>query len=431
AGFFFGAILFEPSILVGAIVSHLVFGIGFLLLIWLIERPLYRTFRIHGLDFLNTFIAHLTDGDKRMEDFFRNIGEEVYVPQVSFFFRRPGKRDVIFTVPNVHPGPMGDVGGGNLPRALYDSFNAEVMVTHGCATHDFNLVSEKEVSKIVDGIRESMQDLHYSPEMSRSRRIEQGSVQILCQKVGNSLLIVSTRAPEKTEDLDYSLGSIIMAEGHRYYKNLAFVDAHNSMTEVSGAIFPATFIATEYLRAANRAIEDFHEAEMHPFRIGYSHVKTPFTKEQGFGSLGIQALVVEADGQKTAYILFDGNNIISGFREKVLLLIAPLVDNAEVMTTDSHVVNTITGKNPIGYTVPAEEILPLVEQAVREAIADLSGAEAAASTACCEKVVVFGSHRVAQLASTVNTMLIFVAPMSFAILILAFLLSLLVYITLG
>ena len=62
-----------------------------------------------------------------------------------------------------------------------------------------------------------------------------------------------------------------------------------------------------------------------------------------------------------------------------------------------------------------------------EAIADLSTAEVAASTACCEQVVIFGSNRIAQLACTVNAMLIYIAPLSFAILLLAFLLSLFAY----
>jgi putative membrane protein len=43
-------------------------------------------------------------------------------------------------------------------------------------------------------------------------------------------------------------------------------------------------------------------------------------------------------------------------------------------------------------------------------------------------VVVFGSNTISQLASTVNTMLIFVAPLSLAMLLLAFLLSLVAYI---
>ncbi|MDD4483901.1 MAG: DUF2070 family protein, partial [Methanoregula sp.] len=66
---------------------------------------------------------------------------------------------------------------------------------------------------------------------------------------------------------------------------------------------------------------------------------------------------------------------------------------------------------------------PLVMDTVREAIADLDGAECGATTAQCEHVVVFGSNRISQLASTVNAMLIFVAPLSLAMLLLAFLLS--------
>ena len=73
----------------------------------MIERPLRRAFKIRGLAFINAFIAHMTDGSKGMEDFFREIGEEIFVPQVSFFFRRNEKMPVIFTIPNLHPRPHG------------------------------------------------------------------------------------------------------------------------------------------------------------------------------------------------------------------------------------------------------------------------------------------------------------------------------------
>ena len=101
------------------------------------------------------------------------------------------------------------------------------------------------------------------------------------------------------------------------------------------------------------------------------------------------------------------------------------------MTTDSHVVNTITGKNPVGMHVPASEFLPLVMQALHAALDNLSPAEAAAATAQCEHIVVFGSNRISQLASTVNAMLVFVAPLSLAMLLLAFLLSLVAYIVMA
>ncbi|PKL59917.1 MAG: DUF2070 domain-containing protein, partial [Methanomicrobiales archaeon HGW-Methanomicrobiales-4] len=104
-----GLFIFSDPFMILAPVLLILFGSGFAGLIWLIDRPLNRAFRIRGLEFLNAFIAHLTDGSRSMEDFFRGIGEEAFVPQVSIFFRRPEKRDLIFTIPNVHPGPMGEI----------------------------------------------------------------------------------------------------------------------------------------------------------------------------------------------------------------------------------------------------------------------------------------------------------------------------------
>jgi putative membrane protein len=218
-----------------------------------------------------------------------------------------------------------------------------------------------------------------------------------------------------------------MAEGHRCFPHVAIVDAHNCMTDLSSPVLLATLTAKEYQQACADAIDACQNMPMSPFRIGVSHLTLPFTREQGFGDLGIQVLVVEVTGQRTAYVLIDGNNMAEGVRETLLASILTLTDNAEVMTTDSHVVNTITGKNPVGMQVPVSEFLPFVMKAVRTAVDDVASAESAASTAQCDHIVVFGSNRISQLASTVNAMLVFVAPLSLAMLLLAFLLSIVAY----
>jgi putative membrane protein len=427
-GILAGMLLFSPSFGIYALVLHVVFGLGFAILIWMIERPLQRAFKIRGLAFINAFIAHMTDGSKGMEDFFREIGEEIFVPQVSFFFRRVNERPVIFTVPNLHPGPMGEIGGGNLPKVLHDNFEDETLVAHGCATHDFNLVSEGEINKVIDALQKSRHDIAYSSVAGRSGRLTQGSVQVLYQRFGDSVLLVTTRSPQRTEDVDFSIGMTIMAEGHRWFPHVAVIDAHNCMTDLSSPVLLATLTATEYQRVSLDALERCRTTPMYPFRTGVAHLLLPFSREQGFGDLGVQVLVTEVDGQRTAYILIDGNNMAQGVRDVLLEQILTIVDHAEVMTTDSHVVNTITGNNPVGMHVPAPEFLPFVMQALQTAIDNLAPSEVAGSTAYCEHVVVFGSNRISELASTVNAMLVFVAPLSLAMLLLAFLLSLIAYI---
>ncbi|MDG6257160.1 MAG: DUF2070 family protein [Methanomicrobiaceae archaeon] len=422
ASFFFDA----PFVLF-TLLMHLVFGGGVLIFIWLGERPLKRNFNISALSFINAFIAHITDGSKALDEFFRDIGEAVYVPQASLFFHREGKQTATFTVPNVHPGPMGEVGGGNLPKILHEGMGGNTMVAHGCATHDFNLVSEEEIPKLADAVRASRRVLPFSSTATKSRRYEVESVQVLAQVFGDSILMVSTRSPEKTEDLDYSIGLAIMFEGRRHFENVLFVDAHNCMVDVTDPVMPASPIAYEYMRACAMATEASKHEEQHAVRVGFSHQLLPFSREEGFGDLGIQAMVVRVGGQYTAYVLFDGNNMQSGVREAIRDRLLEFVDECEIMTTDSHVVNTVSGKNPVGFRVQTELIMPFAEEAVRNAMEDCSPAEAAGSTAWCEDIVVFGSHRVSQLASTVNGMLSFLLPLALGILLFAFLLSFVAY----
>ncbi|MBN1431618.1 MAG: DUF2070 family protein [Methanomicrobiaceae archaeon] len=427
-----GTYYFGIDFLAFSISIQVLFGISVFLFLWLIERPLRKNFHISALNFINAFIAHNTDGSKALEEFFHEIGEEVFVPQTSFFFSRDGKKNVLVTIPNLHPGPMGEIGGGNLPKILCHSFDEETLVPHGCATHDFNLVSEDEIEKIVSAVNGSRDEISYSPNAGKSKRFEYKSVQVLAQPFGDSILMVTTRSPEMTEDLDYSIGLSIMAEGHRLFSHVGFIDGHNCMVDVTSPIMPASKIAYEYIKASNIAMEETREQNtMRDFDIGYCHYEVPFSREEGFGDLGIQVLVVRVENQTTAYILFDGNNIEKGIREEIRDRILNLVDECELMTTDTHVVNTMSGKNPVGYRIKAEEMLPHVISAVKKALEDLSPAKAGASTAWCEGVVVFGSQRISQLASTVNAMLTFIAPLGATILVLAFIFSIIAYLFLG
>ena len=430
-GLLIGLVFFDPPFFLLALLLHLVFGTGFILLMWAIDRPLYRAFHIHILSFLNTFIAHLTDGSKTMEDFFREIGEEVYVPQVTIFFRKEKGRGVIFTVPNVHPGPMGEIGGGILPKYLQNTFPELVMVSHGTATHDFNLVAEEEIEKIVTAIRSGRDRPEYSSVASRACRYRSGSVSLLYQVFGTTLLMVSTRSPEKTEDIDFGIGLAIMAEGHRSFPHVAFVDGHNCFTGDISSISPGSLAALDYQHAAFHAITEGPNLEQYPMEAGSSQVIPPYTRIQGFGDQGIETLVIRTGGQTTAYILIDGNNVLAGVREVLRDHALTLVDEAEIMTTDSHVVNTISGKNPVGFNVPPDQIIPYLDQSIREALDDLSPALAGGDTAICERVVVFGSQRIAQMASTVNAMVLFIPPLSIGMLLLAFLLSIVIYLIIG
>jgi putative membrane protein len=243
--------------------------------------------------------------------------------------------------------------------------------------------------------------------------------------------MVSTRSPDKTEDLDFCIGHAIISEGHRVTPHIGFIDAHNCIGDEIASIRPGTRTAHEYFSAACYAFDHWSSIVTSPLSIGYAHVPLPYGRIEGIGDIGLQVLICEVSGQRTAYILLDGNNMASGCREAIRDQALTLVDEAEIMTTDTHVVNTISGKNPVGQRVSPNELIPYTTEGIRSALSDLSPATAAGSTASCEGVIIFGSDSIAQLASIVNTILVYIIPISAGMLMMAVVLSIIAYMVLS
>ncbi|MFA5330775.1 MAG: DUF2070 family protein [Methanoregula sp.] len=413
-----------------SILLHISFAVAVLLFIIVIELPMKTNFRVGPLELANAFLAHLSEGSHKLDDFFRSIGESVVVPQVSLAIRREGKEEIFVTVPNVHPGPLGEVGGSNLPKILHGMLGDASMVFHGSASHDFNPVDELEVRKLGETVIAARPDSGFGASCTRSARYRAGSVDVLVQAFGDTVFAVGTRSPLVTEDLEFSVGFAIMKTGEKYFRNVAFVDAHNSMDAMEDGVRPGTQLAFEYTEAAGKAFAGAAGEEPVPFSAGYARRTFPFTRQDGFGDLGVQVLVIDAGGQKTAYVLFDGNNMHTGVREEIRNRLLAYVDECEVTTTDTHVVNTISGRNQVGLKTGVDAFYPFVEEAVQDALADAAPAGAAGTTAWCRGIVVFGSQRISQLASTVNGMMGFLLPVAIIIILGAFITTAMAYILL-
>jgi putative membrane protein len=253
---------------------------------------------------------------------------------------------------------------------------------------------------------------------------------VLAQAFGDTVLVVATRSPVVTEDLEFSVGFAIMKAGERYFRHVGFIDAHNCMNALEDGVHPGTELAMEYLSAAETAFAATAKQEQGRFSAGYTHRSLPFSRQEGFGDLGVQILVVDTGRPKTAYVLFDGNNMQTGARDEIRKRLLHHVDECEVATTDTHVVNTVSGRNQVSLRIGVDAFYPLVEEAVAEAIADAAPARSAGATAWCRGIVVFGSQRISQIASTVNGMMGFIIPVAVIILMGAFLTTAMAYILL-
>ena len=140
----------------------------------MIETPIIQGFSYTWTEiFKRLYSAHYR---RRQRDggFLPRVGQEAWIPQTSLFFERDNGKDVILTIPNVHPGPMGEIGGVIFHLSLRGQFSEEMMVAHGCATHDYNLVSESEISKISKAINDTRSSLSWRdvPVLHEGCRLE-------------------------------------------------------------------------------------------------------------------------------------------------------------------------------------------------------------------------------------------------------------------
>ena len=96
----------------------------------------------------------------------------------------------------------------------------------------------------------------------------------------------------------------------------------------------------------------------------------------GIGPQGMRALAVQAAGRTTGYVLIDGNNLVLGLRDPIVRALERVVDVAEVLTTDNHVVHEVDGGiNPVGERRSLDELTRDAVEVLQRAKADLAPAE--------------------------------------------------------
>jgi putative membrane protein len=133
-----------------------------------------------------------------------------------------------------------------------------------------------------------------------------------------------------------------------------------------------------------------------PFKVGASTLMpNEFSLRDGMGPGGITAIVVEVGDQKAAYVVIDGNNMLSGLREKILSALNSLgIAEGEVFTTDTHSVNALTlnerGYHPIGEVIDHEKLIGYIKDAVNAALACLEPAKFGCRSLTIPKVRVIG-----------------------------------------
>jgi putative membrane protein len=279
---------------------------------------------------------------------------------------------------------------------------------HATAGHDFNLTTAREVGSIISVVKRALDDVKLYGKASRSVREKVGEAEIVGQMFGDSAMLIITYSPGCADDIDYAVGLSAMAEARgQGLKNVMLIDAHNCNNGTAGGelghITPGSQRSFDLFEAAKKISKKLVQEDQCSFELGVAWDKTKWEIIEGMGPLGIRVAVIKMDSQETAYVQIDGNNMDPGLRDRIIEE-NELVDEMEIITTDTHIVNTIDAVNQIGQRIPHNELIEKIQELIKEAKEDCEPISAGMASRRTT-VTVFGNDMTETLASHANAMI--------------------------
>ena len=357
----------------------------------LLNRIGKQALGVPSFSLLKAFLLNwVLDLNAPFEELLEKLGEEqdVEVSLMKFISSQP---KAMIVVPSVHPGPFKNIGSSILPSMIKNTLEKKlgctVCVPHGLFGHELDLASQTQNQKIIDSIIHSKNAESLEAKASPFVSVSNGTATACCQVFGNLVFISFTLAPETTEDFPKELGLFVQQEAEKQgLACSAVVNAHNSINGISDmqkALDSLQMVASSCLEKAS-------SLGRLPFGIGGATVfPKEFTLSDGMGPGGITAVVIQVGEQKTAYVVIDGNNMVSGLRERVLSALHSVgFDECEIFTTDTHAVNAVIlgerGYHPVGEAMDNEKLINYIKKAALAALANLEPVK----NIDCRKIVV-------------------------------------------
>jgi len=379
------------------------------LFVTLVDREGRRACGIPSIPIFKAFMLNWVAGlNAPFEGLLEKLGENEDV-EVTFLKFDSSKPKAAIIVPLVHPGPFKNIGSSLLPSMLKHGFEKEfggdASVPLGILGHELDLASQAQNQKIIDHVITSAKFEATVNKATPFVRVTDGFVTASCQVFGNTAFLSFTLAPKTTEDLPQELGRIVREAAGKHGLDCAIVvNAHNSiddtvdMEESIGAL----------QAVASNCLEKAVSLPSKPFEVGAATVfPREFSLKDGMGPGGITAIVVKVAEQKSAYVVIDGNNLISGLREEILSALTSVgFQESEVFTTDTHAVSAVVvgrrGYHPVGEVMNHGTLIGYIKEAANAAVASLESCKAGCLTVVVPKVRVIGKARLESLSMLVD-----------------------------
>jgi putative membrane protein len=331
---------------------------------------------------------------------------ESYVDVLLF---KNSKGKCLITIPQVHYGPFGNLGGSDYPYQLSQIFEKYVdcsIVFHGACTHDQNPTSSNRIDEITHPVISFISDNYENFNKSKV-----GFVSYEYHKTTNSHLFFDdavlssfSRFPHTTEDMDFGLGLLLREKGKKYKEKSFILDAHNSDTGKITQFLLGSKEASEYLNSMDFLNEKISELKMEKCKFNYIKFHKPYFSKAGISNNGIGMFCFVSKKKSMVYLILDSNSINNEVKTAIESKLKQLFDIVLINTTDSHSLNKISGViNPAKFE-EMDVLLDDLYSTLKELKENVSDFEMVSETIPI-KVKVFGPYQSLKLIGVINALL--------------------------
>lgn len=331
--------------------------------------------KLSGLGSISLFKSFITslilDKTELLEKDLQKISirKDVEIRELNFL---TDKEEAKLVAPLVHPGPFRKVGGAMLPTILAEFLsekNITPIVFHTPTTHEEDPVLSEDCNRIVSTIINS-REFGGTGIATKAASKKVGKVTVTVQVFDSTPLIVISRSPIPTEDLPPQVNEFCLKKIREFgYSDGIVVDAHNSMENTYEPFEEKDF--ADLAMALELALKEIESAKGQ-LKAGFVKLNLEgYSRKDGIGDGGVMALVTQVEEQRAAFVSIDGNNMVSGLRDKIRAELEKLgYSVSEIATTDTHIVTGMTagqGYFVLGKAIPEKVIMKKVIEAVEAA----------------------------------------------------------------
>src|SRR2546422_1631556 len=374
-----------PKVLVLLLTCSIVSALGVSFIIHRVEVSGRSEIGSSPMELFRSFLHHwLRKTPTALEERLLTLSSEGSIETKILSLSEEGsKPKASFVVSNFHPGPYRDMGSGGLPselkQSLEESYRGVVQVPHGISNHKLNIVSHRDIDRLLSAARENYPSAHSIRKASSMIREKEGEAIVSGQAFGNVALLTITLAPEEMEDLPTVVSMEIEREASRLGFEVLSVDAHNSLV---GQTSITPLQSERIITATVRVLGRLKALSQGSFSVGSAHdALNGYGLKDGIGPGALSVMGLKTENDTVSYLTIDVNNIQQGLRDQILQSIRETgISDAEIMTTDTHLVTGLVrsplGYYPVGAALPTPTFLTQIIQAVQKAVANLEESSA-------------------------------------------------------